>query len=351
MKTGIAYALLAAALFGVSTPLAKVLVGSTHPLMLAGLLYLGSGIGLAIVMVGRKSVQSGAAGNPESLTVKDLPWFSGAVVAGGIIGPALLMYGLTSTPGSSASLLLNLEGVLTALLAWFVFRENFDRRIFWGMLCIVAGSLLLSWEQVPESGGALGICAIVGACLCWALDNNLTRKVSASDPYQIAGIKGLVAGVVNISLGLMVGAQLPSVETLAPAMIVGFLGYGLSLVLFVLALRHLGTARTGAYFSSAPFVGATLSLMILGETPGLLFLLGFAAMAMGLWLHLTEQHAHTHTHEPMTHAHSHVHDEHHRHAHEFEWDGTEPHSHEHHHPKITHKHPHFPDIHHRHEHA
>lgn len=161
----------------------------------------------------------------------------------------------------------------------------------------------------------------------------------------------MVAGVVNVALGLMVGAQFPVFETVAPAMIVGFLGYGLSLVLFVLALRHLGTARTGAYFSSAPFVGATLSLLILQETPSPLFILGFAAMAIGLWLHLTEKHSHTHTHDPLTHSHSHTHDEHHQHSHDFAWDGGEPHTHEHHHPPLTHKHPHYPDIHHRHEHS
>jgi len=343
------YALLAAALFGASTPFAKLLIEHSHPVLLAGLLYLGSGVGLVILM-GIRHLRGDSTTRHAYLSREDLPWFAGAVLSGGVVGPALLMFGLLYTPGSSAALLLNLEGVFTALLAWFVFRENFDRRIFWGMVSIVAGSILLSWDQFPEPGGAWGALAIVGACLCWGIDNNLTRKVSASDALQIASIKGLVAGGFNIALALMVGAALPAPADALSATAAGFFGYGVSLVLFVLALRHLGTARTGAYFSSAPFVGATLSLLILQETPNALFIAGFAAMALGLWLHLTEKHDHTHTHEPMTHTHSHVHDEHHQHTHDFPWDGTEPHVHEHCHPALTHKHPHYPDIHHRHGH-
>ncbi len=317
--------------------------------MLAGLLYLGSGVGLALVMAGRLLLHR-ANTQTAYLIRSDLPWFVGAVFFGGIVGPSLLMYGLIQTPGSTAALLLNLEGVFTALLAWFVFRENFDRRIFWGMFSIVLGSLLLSWDQVPTSGGLLGILAIVAACLCWAIDNNLTRKVSASDAFQIACFKGLVAGTVNIGLAFLVGARFPELSTYLPALAIGFLGYGLSLVLFVLALRHLGTARTGAYFSFSPFVGATLALVILQEAPGLMFVLGFMAMALGLWLHLTERHGHLHPHTPLTHRHSHSHDEHHQHDHDFTWDGTEPHTHEHFHPAMTHNHEHFPDIHHQHKH-
>jgi drug/metabolite transporter (DMT)-like permease len=343
------YALLAAALFGASTPLAKTLSNQTSPVMLAGLLYLGSGFGLLLVMAARHL--SRTRNQSAYLTRSDLPWFGGAVLFGGVLAPSLLMYGLFRTPGSTASLLLNLEGVLTALLAWFVFKENFDRRIFWGMASIVLGSVLLSWEQVPEAGGLPGILAITGACLCWAIDNNLTRKVSASDALQIASAKGIVAGAVNVALALIGGAEWPTQATLGPAMGIGFLGYGLSLVLFVLALRHLGTARTGAYFSFSPFVGASLSLLILQETPGLLFLLGFSAMAVGLWLHLTEQHDHMHTHSPMSHTHAHIHDDHHQHEHDFVWDGAEPHTHLHHHTPLEHSHPHYPDIHHQHEHG
>ena len=262
MNIGVLYALLSALLFGISTPLAKLLVGQIAPLMLAGLLYLGSGLGLLLWFVLRQT-----RGEPRAarLTRPDLPWLAGAVLAGGVAGPALLMLGLSVTSASTASLLLNLEGVFTAALAWFVFKENFDRRIFLGMCCIVVAGSLLSWQPAlsststtAQSGLAWGTLAIIAACFCWAIDNNLTRKISASDAVQIAGIKGLVAGSINLTIALATGAAFPQVNNIVAAGLVGFGGYGLSLVMFVIALRHLGSARTGAYFSVAPFVGAVI---------------------------------------------------------------------------------------------
>jgi drug/metabolite transporter (DMT)-like permease len=350
MHTGVIYALLAAVLFGASTPFAKTLAGQMPPAALAGVLYLGGGIGLLVCYALRALVKRNSQDKPVALTRQDLPWFAGVIAAGGLAGPLLLMAGLSTVSASSASLLLNMEGVLTSMLAWFVFKENFHRRIFIGMLLIVAAGVLLSWDQAPASGLPWGAIAIVGACLCWGVDNNLTRKVSASDPLQIAGIKGLVAGSVNLAIALALGAALPETRAVLLAAVVGFCGYGLSLVLFVLALRHLGTARTGAYFSAAPFAGAALSLLVLGETPGALFWVAAALMGCGIWLHLTESHAHEHEHAPMSHAHMHAHDEHHQHDHDFEWDGTEPHAHPHRHTPLRHSHPHYPDIHHRHEH-
>lgn len=352
LPRGVLFALGAAALFGLSTPISKLLVGGVHPVMLAGLLYGGSGIGLSVwalvrwLLARNRAVESSEA----PLTWADLPWLGGAVFFGGVCGPLLLMWGLTTTPASVASLLLNLEGVATALLAWFVFRENFDRRIALGMLAIVAGGTLLSW-----TGGRLsfplGAVLIAGACLCWGIDNNLTQKVSASDPFQITAIKGLVAASVNCSIALRLGAHFPSPGTFALALIAGFGGYGLSLVLFVLALRHIGTARTGAYFSLAPFVGALVSLLLLREHIGVLFLGAGALMGLGVWLHLSERHEHGHHHEPMEHSHKHTHDEHHHHAHAPGINPREPHSHPHVHEEMGHAHPHFPDIHHRHSHA
>jgi drug/metabolite transporter (DMT)-like permease len=192
--------------------------------------------------------------------------------------------------------------------------------------------------------------AVIGACLCWGIDNNLTRKVSASDPLQIACIKGLAAGSLNLAIGLAAGSRLPEAPVVLLTGAVGFGGYGLSLVLYVLALRHLGTARTGAYFSMAPFAGAALSLLMLGDAPDALFWMAAALMGGGIWLHLTEAHAHEHEHLPMSHAHTHRHDEHHQHTHDFEWDGVEPHAHPHQHAHLRHSHPHYPDIHHRHVH-
>jgi drug/metabolite transporter (DMT)-like permease len=284
------------------------------------------------------------------LTRKDVPWLAGAIVAGGVVGPVLLMWGLAQTPASTASLLLNLEGVLTALLAWFVFRENFDTRIAIGMGLIAAGGACLSWMGRPEGGVPWRALAVVGACLAWAVDNNLTRKVSAGDPVQIAMLKGLAAGAVNVLAGLSWGAKLPGVPVLLAAGVIGLFGYGLSLTLFVLALRHIGTARTGAYFSIAPFVGAVIAIPLLGESVSLGLGVAAALMGAGVWLHLTERHEHEHRHEVMEHDHLHLHDEHHRHMHGPEQAAGEPHSHPHRHEELPHSHPHYPDIHHRHGH-
>lgn len=259
------------------------------------------------------------------------------------------MFGPARTVASAASLLLNLEAVLTAALAWLVFRENVDRRMFAGMMAIVAGGVLLSWEQAPRAAELLGPLLVAAACLAWAIDNNLTRKVSGGDAATIACLKGLIAGSANLVLALATGAAPPGATTIAAAGAVGFLGYGVSLALFVVALRHLGTARTGAYFSVAPFFGAALALL-LGENASPAFWIAGALMALGVWLHVTERHEHEHAHEALGHTHEHLHDEHHQHAHDFPWDGREPHVHAHLHTPLAHSHPHYPDLHHRHGH-
>jgi drug/metabolite transporter (DMT)-like permease len=347
MPTGITYALLAAALFGASTPIAKLLLVDTPPLLLAGLLYLGSGIGLAIARL----VRDGGWQNP-GLVGTEARWLAGATFFGGILGPAALMYGLSSLDAASASLLLNMEGVLTAVLAWVVFRENADRRIVIGMASIVAGGIVLAWPADYASASATwpGTSMILAACLCWAIDNNLTRKVSARDALFVAGIKGLSAGTVSVALALSLGMTMPPLSIAAIAMVVGLVGYGASLVLFVLALRALGTARTGAYFATAPFIGATLALAMTMEVPTAGFGLAATLMALGVWLHVTEHHEHLHRHDAETHDHPHVHDEHHQHQHDFPWDGSEPHTHPHRHTALVHTHAHFPDLDHRHSH-
>ena len=346
MNRSVFYALLAAVLFGASTPVAKLLVGDVPPLLLAGLLYLGSGIGLSAARLIRDR-----RWQPSGLARAEWPWLLGAMLFGGVLGPVALLYGLVHTSGATASLLLNLEAVLTALLAWLAFKENADRRIVLGMLAIVAGGVLLSWPTGDTGQDSwLGPLAISAACLCWAIDNNLTRHVSASDALFIAGSKGLVAGSVNTLLALALGMTLPGVATLIPAMTLGLLGYGVSLVMFVLALRGLGAARTGAYFSTAPFIGAAVALLLLGESTSPVFWVASSLMGVGVWLHLTEQHGHQHTHDDLQHAHSHRHDEHHQHKHDPGWAGDEPHSHHHRHLPMAHSHRHFPDIHHRHEH-
>lgn len=342
---GVPLALGAAAVFGASTPLAKYLLGSIDPWMLAGLLYLGSGLGLGILIAVRKFSQAmtGEAG----LTRSDLPWLAGTVIFGGVLGPVLLLFGLNLTDAASASLLLNLESVFTLLLAWIVFREHVDGRLFLGAVAIVAGAMLLSWqgEMGTISWGAV---LIALACLSWGIDNNLTRRISASDPFVLAAVKGLAAGGVNTVLAIYAGAHWPELGNLASAMSLGFVSYGLGLVFFIVALRHLGTARTGAYYGTAPFIGALTAAIVLGTPLTPLILVAGLLMAFGAWLHLAERHAHEHTHLEFEHEHRHIHDEHHKHSHEGEVTG--PHSHWHRHKSMRHKHPHYPDLHHRHTH-
>ena len=344
---GIVAAIGAAVLFGLSTPLAKLLAGSLSPLLLAGLLYLGSGLGLATLLIVRATLHGRAA-----LSVPRGPdawWLLGAIVCGGVIGPYLLVYGLQFTDAASASLILNLEGCFTALLAWFVFKENFDGRIALGMTLIIGGGAVLSLGSTWRAGNMLGPLAIAAACLAWAVDNNLTRRIAVHDAMFIAGAKGLVAGTTSVSLALAFGARLPALATILQAALIGFVGFGLSLTLFVVALRHLGAARTGAYFSLAPFIGATLALT-LGAPLTPLLIMAALLMGAGLWLHLTEQHVHWHRHVRLEHEHSHLHDEHHQHSHDPEWDGKQPHSHRHVHQQLEHSHAHYPEIHHRHSH-
>lgn len=344
---GIAYALAAALLFGASTPAAKLLVGVVDPWMLAGLFYAGSGLGLGIWrLIRRLRGQVSEAG----LRRVELPWLAAAILCGGVVGPILLLAGLARVSASMASLLLTLEGVATALIAWFLFRENFDRRILLGMAAIAGGALVLAWQPGASLDGVLGPLCIVGACVAWGLDNNFTRKVSLADPTQIAMLKGLAAGPVAMALALLRGASIPEPATVMTAGLVGFLGYGLSLTLFVLALRHLGAARTGAYFSTAPFLGAVLALPLLGDSVTLQLLGGGLLMGLGVWLHLTEHHEHEHEHAVMTHEHRHTHDAHHQHGHEPGDPPGEPHSHVHAHGRLRHAHPHAPDMHHQHSH-
>lgn len=346
---GAVLALASAVLFGASTPFAKALLGEVDPWMLAGILYLGSGFGL-LVMRSVRGLRGAQRRREARVSGSEWFWLAGAIVSGGVVGPLLLMIGLAQTAAATASLLLNLESVFTVLLAWFVFRESFDRRIAVGMAAIALGGVVLSWQGEPSLAGIVGPMAIAGACLAWALDNNLTRKVSLSDPIQIAMLKGLVAGGINFSLALLRGAPVPDAGVAAAAGLVGLFGYGFSLVLFVLALRHVGAARTGGYFSTAPFIGAAVALAGFGETVTIQLLIAGALMAFGVWLHLTERHAHDHEHTAMAHTHGHRHDAHHQHPHRSHDPPGEPHSHRHVHARLRHAHWHFPDAHHDHKH-
>jgi drug/metabolite transporter (DMT)-like permease len=319
---------------------------NVDPGALAGLLYLGAGLGLAVIHCSRKALRLPAIEAP--LRRSDIPWLAAVITAGGVFGPLFLMFGLARSDAAGASLLLNLEGLATMGIAWLVFHENVDRRLLFGAFAILAGAALLSWQgRASLDWGAVLIAA---ACVSWGIDNNLTRKLSSADPVQIAMLKGIIAGTVNLALALAQGVRLPDTGTLLAAGVVGFFGYGVSLALFVLGLRYLGTARTGAYFSLAPFIGVLLSLMLPGEHLSFRLLTAGALMGIGLWLHLTERHEHEHSHESIEHEHRHEHDQHHQHAHKPDDPPGEPHSHWHRHEPLTHRHPHYPDVHHRHRH-
>ena len=342
--SGASQAIGAAVLFGAATPLCKALLGQVDPWMLAGLLYLGSGLGLGAYRLLTRSPR-------PTMSRQDLGWVAGAVLTGGVVAPVLLMFALGRMDASGASLLLNAEGVFTALLAWLVFREHIGRRVALGMGLIAAGALALNWPRHSQPLALLPAALVLAACLAWAIDNNLTRRAADLDATWVAAAKGLAAGTVNLTLALFAGAHFPSIAQTGLVMVTGLTTYGISLVLFVLALRQLSTARTGAYFSTAPFIGAILALLM-GEPADLRLLAAALLMGLGVWLHLTERHEHEHEHEPIEHSHEHVHDEHHRHAHELNEpaaDGS-PHTHAHRHAVLRHKHPHFPDSHHQHRH-
>jgi drug/metabolite transporter (DMT)-like permease len=340
--TGATLGIGSAVLFGAAMPLSKPLLDHTDAWMLAGLLYLGSGVGLgAYRLVARLP-------RPQ-LRRSDVIWLGGAILSGGIVAPVLLMFALARMSASGASLLLNAEGVFTALLAWLVFREHVGRRIAIGMILIAAGAITLSWPTQFEPLDLLPTALVLAACLAWAVDNNLTRRAADLDATWVAATKGLVAGVVNLALALMLGASLPPLGQAGMAMVVGLVTYGISLVLFVLALRQVGTARTGAYFSTAPFIGAILALLM-GEQVDVRLAATALLMGFGVWLHLTERHDHEHEHAELEHSHGHVHDEHHRHLHETTESPGKPHVHMHRHERLRHKHPHFPDSHHLHRH-
>lgn len=335
---GALQALAAAALFGASAPLAKLLVPTVDPVTLAGLLYLGAG--LALVM------RRGRVETP--LTWNDAPVMAGVVVAGGMLGPWLLLVGLRHVSAVTVSLLLNLEAPFTILLATTLFGEHLGPRAMSGAAAIVAGAVLAGGRGEPGFSDLLGGAAVVGACASWALDTNLSQRLSGRDPIAIVRVKGLTAGTAMLLVARLGGAPPPSLAATGAGLLLGAGAYGASLVLTMRALRVLGGARQAAYFATAPFLGAALAVPLLGERVDTTIALAAATMAAGIALLLDERHTHLHTHEPLTHDHAHAHDEHHRHAHDGPF--TEPHAHPHRHLPLTHDHAHVSDAHHRHPH-
>ncbi len=342
-----AYALLAATLFGISTPLLKLLVGEIAPVLLVAFLYLGTAVGMGVLGRTLKAVNSPLTGEAR-LRRRDLRWLLVAILAGGVIAPVLLMYSLAITPAATASLLLNFEGVATTIIAFAVFRESVGRRIWLGLGIITFASILLSVNPGAALGWSVGAVGVILACTFWGVDNNATRNISEKDPIAIAALKGLGAGAVALVLAVLVGDPFPGISFMLTAMLLGFVCYGASMVLFIRSLRELGAARTGAYYSTAPFIGAALSFLIFREMPDAQLLAAFALMLLGALLLATERHVHRHHHAPIDHEHLHTHPEPH-HAHRHDGEVTGSHSHPHHHEPVDHEHAHAPDIHHRHE--
>jgi len=338
-------ALLAAALFGAVVPASRILLFNIGPVTLAGLLYVGAGIGGLII----RRLTNPEGKNESPIRRTDLPWLMGVIVFGSVIGPILCMVGLTTTPASTASLLLNAELAFTTLIAVIGFREPLGKRGICAIIAVVSGGLLLSYDSSGTFGLSPGSILIILACLCWGLDNNFTRVISGKEPAQIVMIKGLVAGIFSVCLGQAIGEPFPTVGIIPAALIIGCLGYGFSIFFVIRAMRVLGSARTGALFATAPFIGLVLSLPLPGESPGLQLLLSLPLMAVGAWLIATEQHSHRHIHLAIQHEHRHSHDDGH-HVHHSPGMEDVVHAHPHEHEKIVHSHSHTPDLHHFHEH-
>jgi drug/metabolite transporter (DMT)-like permease len=345
----VAQAILAAVLFGVSAPLAKLLLGEIPPVLLAALLYLGSGIGLLFVKLIEKSTR--IEKKEARLTRPDLPWLLGAILAGGVLAPITLMLSLQNTPAATASLLLNFESVSTTVIAVIVFKEAIGHRAWWAIGLITLASILLSTNFTGQWGISLSALGVVGACILWGVDNNFTRNISAKDPLVIVTVKGLGAGLVSLIIALLFKEQFPSFGSILLALLLGSMSYGLSIFLFVHAMRGLGAGRTSALFGTAPLAGVLLSFLIFREISGIFFLVAIPVMAVGIFLLLKENHAHTHLHEEVVHEHRHHHlDDHHHHVHDLT-DPVSSHSHVHTHDQVEHAHDHAPDIHHRHPHT
>jgi drug/metabolite transporter (DMT)-like permease len=344
-RSGYVVGLGAALLFGASAPVSKLLLESVSAQMLAGLLYLGAFVAVAPFVGSRR--RRGEA----SLRRSDVPVLAGIVISGGIVAPVLLMLGLERVSGITGSLLLNLEGPLTLLVGVVIVHEYLGRRAGLGSVVIFAGSVFIGLRGSAGELDVLGGMLIVAACLGWAIDNNLTQKLSIRDPFQIVAVKTGVAAVVNIGLALARGETLPGWGVLAGALALGASAYGVSILLDAYALRALGAAREAAVFATAPFAGALLAVPLLAERWTAGDLVAAVAMAVGVVLLVGARHDHEHVHDPLIHDHRHVHDEHHQHEHAGDVDRSEPHSHLHRHDPLVHTHPHVSDVHHGHPHG
>ena len=337
-------ALIAALFFGASAPIAKLLLGDDiAPIFLAAFLYLGSGAGTFLFRLTQRMRSKDAEADIKS---PDIKWLAGAIIAGGILAPIILMISLQNTPASTASLLLNFEGVGTTLIALLFFKEAIGRRAWIAILVITLASIFLSTNFDEGFGLSLGALGIILACVLWGVDNNFTRNISGKDPLAIVAWKGLAAGTFSFFLAYFLGNTLPSLTVILGTLVLGFVSYGLSTMLFIRSMRGLGAARTSALYGTAPRAGVLLSIFLFGEIPSFSFVIAAVLMIGGALLLINEEHSHSHTHTAMFHEHSHSHDDS-AHGHDT---AKGVHSHEHEHPAEEHEHDHMPDIHHRHGH-
>jgi drug/metabolite transporter (DMT)-like permease len=347
-KKPLLYVMFSATLFGLSSPLAKILVKDISPIALAGLLYLGAFIGLASYYIIRK-ILSIDTNRTLPLGKRDIPWLVGAIASGGIVAPICLMFGLQVTSGFSASLFLNLEGIATAVIAIFFFHENAGKRLWLALLCMTIAGILLAWNTEQNHFNIVGPLLITMACLGWGIDNNLTRRISEKDPIQIVMLKGVIAGTISLSMAFLLGERISFNGQLLFALLLGAFSYGISLVFFVKALKGLGSSRTGVFYSFGPFIGALASIIILKEWLGWLMFPAIVLMMVGVWLIIYERHSHEHYHQVVEHNHLHRHDDlHHNHTHTEKVPDT--HAHVHTHAEISHEHAHWPDTDHQHTH-
>jgi drug/metabolite transporter (DMT)-like permease len=335
-------ALLAATLFGVSTPLVQRFGQGVGPFETAALLYAGAAI---VGALSRRPATREAA-----LARADWPRLLAMAGFGAVLAPVCLAWGLQRTSGTSASLMLTLEALFTALLAWRLYRESMDRRVWAAMLLLLAGGIVLVLDQA-RGGDAqlLGLLAVLVATAAWGIDNTLSRALAERDPSQVVMAKAALGAPAAGLLAVVFNEPLPSPLAAAALLCIGATGYGLSLRLYLLAQRAFGAARTGSVFAFAPFIGAALAVLMGDRSAGWPMALGGSLMLTGILLHLAESHGHEHTHEPLEHEHAHRHDDgHHDHAHDEVPQGE--HSHAHRHDPVRHTHAHVPDVHHAHRH-
>ncbi|MCK7486797.1 MAG: DMT family transporter [Bacillus subtilis] len=344
--SAIGMALLAALLYGISAPIAKRLLDDLSPVLLAALLYLGAGIGMALVQMLKKQWRKPSG---EASLAKSDAWFVAGMILLDIAAPIFLLIGLNLTTAANAALLNNFEIVATTLFALVAFREAIGKRMWLAIGLITIASVLLSLEDGSAFAFSWGSVLVLAAATCWGLENNCTRMLSIKDPLQVVVLKGFGAGIGALAIALVVGVGEIRLGAVAAALLLGFVAYGMSIFFYISAQRHLGAARTSAYYAAAPFIGVLISWALFDVSLSVSFFAALVLMLLGAYLAVFERHSHRHVHELMIHEHKHRHDDHH-HLHIHAETVVGEHTHEHVHTPITHNHPHLPDSHHRHTH-